>query len=134
MEIRTQVAFPDTTDAAIRCADMPPGTAIYMISNARVDTAVPGAILGLYRWNQPLPYATLIDLTPDQVTPQFLESLTLDHDLAFFIERGHDDLVAMLRNALVLEKPQYSPQRVEIPPQKAFILYYAFKDKQHPPK
>jgi hypothetical protein len=25
MEIRTQIAFPDTTDAPIHCADMPPG-------------------------------------------------------------------------------------------------------------
>jgi hypothetical protein len=105
-----------------------------MISNAPVDTAVPGAILGLYRWNQPLPYATLIDMTPDQVTPQFLESLPLDHDLAFFIERGHDNLVTMLQTALVLEKPQDSPQRAEIPPQKAFILYDAFKNEQHPPQ
>jgi hypothetical protein len=25
LEFRMQVAFPDTTDVAIRCADMPPG-------------------------------------------------------------------------------------------------------------
>ncbi len=130
LQLRAHDPFPDTTDAAIRMADMPPGTQVYLISDVVADPNIPRDIVSLYRWNQPLPYLTLDALVPRQVTADFLWSLPLDKDYAFFVEPDHDYIVSRLKATLVLNQPQYSSE-MDIPPNKGFILYFAPLDKQH---
>ncbi len=65
-----------------------------------------------------------------QVTADFLWSLPLDKDYAFFVEPDHDYIVSRLKATLVLNQPQYSSE-MDIPPNKGFILYFAPLYKQH---
>jgi hypothetical protein len=129
-QLRAAMPFPDTTDAAIRMGNLPPGTQVYLLSNVIVDTNIPAAFLSLFRWNQSSPPVILKALTPDQITTGFLKSLKLDKDYAFFVEPGHDDLVNRLKTVLAFNDPQFSTQ-TDIPRQRAFILYYVPLSKQH---
>ncbi|MHB8627260.1 MAG: hypothetical protein ACYDBJ_19510 [Aggregatilineales bacterium] len=129
-EIFTRTASPDVTDAMIRSANIPPGSDLFMISNVPADIWIAKAELALFRWNQLLPYVNIYPMTPDQITPAYLRSLPLDRDRAFFVEPGQDGVIALIKSAFVVDDAQYSPQ-TDIPPGKAFILYYAPLNKQH---
>ena len=131
-QIRTQTSFPDIVDASLRMTDMPGGTQAVLISTYAADSAVTTAFLGVFRWDHLLPYLTVNSLTVDQVTPKFFQSLPVDKDYAFFVEPGHPEVVAALKDAFMLNDVQYSPQ-ADMPPEKGFLLYYAPLDKQpHP--
>jgi hypothetical protein len=109
--------------------DMPPGTQAYFISTNPADSSVATAFLGLFRWQYLLPYLTVSDLDPNNVTVDALNAMPLDRDYAFFVEQGHEDVVKALKSAFVLDDPQWTPQN-GIPEGKAFILYYAELNKQ----
>ncbi len=128
-QIRTQTSYPDVVDAALRMKDMPPGTQAYFISTNPADSSVATAFLGLFRWPYLMPYLTLDDLAPENVTADYLAALPLDRDYAFFVEQGHEDVVAALKRAFVLNEPLWTPQ-IDIPEGKAFILYYAPLNRQ----
>ena len=67
-QIRTQTSYPSVVDASLRMRDMPPGTQAYFISTNPADSSVATAFLGLFRWENLLPYLTVNDLAPDQAT------------------------------------------------------------------
>ncbi len=128
-QIRTQTPYPDIVDAALRITDLPGGTKVYFISDVPADSSVATTFIGVLRWEHLLPYVTISDLAPDLVTPEFLTALPLDKDYAFFVEPGHDALVKTLQANFVLDPPQYTTQ-TDMPPGKAFIVYFAPLDQQ----
>jgi hypothetical protein len=68
---------------------------------------------------------TLNILTPDQVTPEYLATLSHRLDNAFYVEPSDQTTLALLRQYFELEPPQYSPYNLLVSQQ--FILYYAPK-------
>ncbi len=130
-QIRAQLPYPDIVDAAMRMTDMPPGTQAYFVSTVPTDLSVATTFLGLYRWQQPEPYLQVNDLLLEHMTPDFLKTLPHDKDYAFFVEPGHPEVVANLKSVFTLNEPDYTTQ-TDLPPDKAFVLYYAPMSKQTP--
>jgi hypothetical protein len=131
-QIRTQTAFPDIVDAALRIADLPGGTQVYFVSTNPADSSVATTFIGVLRWPYLLPYVTINDLDPHTVTADFLKSLPRDKDYAFFMEPGHDDVVKIIQDNFVVDPPAYTTQ-TDMPPGKAFINYFAPLAKQPQP-
>jgi hypothetical protein len=128
-QVRNWNPFPDTVDAALRAANFPAGTQVYLIADVIPDRNIPKDILSLYRWNKPLPQVRVDTLYSNQVTDVFLKSLTVDKDYAFFIPIDHEALLNQIRSVFVLDAPQFTAQN-DIVPEKMFLLYYAPLRKQ----
>jgi 4-amino-4-deoxy-L-arabinose transferase-like glycosyltransferase len=112
--------LPDEEDAMFRSASFPPFTRIYLITTTSPDQSYMYGVLGFVADT-----LTLNILTPDQVTPEYLATLSHRLDNAFYVEPSDQTTLALLRQYFELEPPQYSPYNLLVSQQ--FILYYAPK-------
>ncbi len=131
-EIRTRVDSPDLGDAAQRSVSFPPGTELILISNHLVDKTIIDVELTLLRWGKPSPAVTVRVLLPSEVTRNFLGSLPLDRDRAFFVEPNHPDAVKVIQSVFAVDQALY-PVQVIIPNERGFVLYYAPLNRQTVP-
>jgi hypothetical protein len=129
-EVRASAPYPDPIDAVLRIIKLPENTQAYMISENTVDPHTPEAIQALYLWGKPATLGLAVAST-HQITPEFLNALAPDRSYAFFVEPGHPDVIALLKQAFVLDDPQDTAAR-QMPPNKGFVMYFAALAKQHP--
>lgn len=109
----------DGQDALFRSVDFPSGTQVFIIGNYIIDQGYAQGIMGYLKegglWVQPV--------TPVELTPEFLDSLPRDHDLAFFLPPEDVTSIDRLRRHFTLLPPQSTPY--DIPENKKLVLYYA---------
>jgi 4-amino-4-deoxy-L-arabinose transferase-like glycosyltransferase len=109
--------YRDATDAALRAADLPLATEIYLISTPPVDAAVPSGFLSfLTRGGRGLASATPADVP--------VEGLPRDHPYAFFVAPTERAFMDRLRAAFPdLQPPVYSTYSQMAADEEYILLY-----------
>jgi len=113
-------AYGDGVDVALRAAELPQDTIVFIIGEPESDTFVPGHFLEFLR-----PDMRLGALTPGEVTHRLLADLSPERPYAFFIEAGDAHTLNLLRYYFILLPPQISPNHAEIPMDRQYVLYFA---------
>ncbi len=109
----------DGVDAMIRSVDFPPGTRLFLVSDD-VNVAYAGGALALMT-----DHLDVEGLSPRQVTASLLATLPGDVDYAFYVEPTDVSTPELLRERFPhLEPPARTPY-ADVPPERAFVLYYA---------
>jgi 4-amino-4-deoxy-L-arabinose transferase-like glycosyltransferase len=106
-------------DAIFRALDFRTGTEIHLISTHEYNEAFANGMLSFLRGTELRAYTH----TPDEITPEFLNSLGRNVDHAFFIETGELLALARIRQAFTLEPPR--ARDYDVRPGDLFVLYYA---------
>jgi hypothetical protein len=120
-QARLYKPYGDVFDLAIRSFDFPNLTDIYMIGEPVPDINVPRAWIGMFARSDS---ATLryFPLSSLQFTPEFVDQLPLDHNLALFIDSSSQAAIALMRVSFGCAM-QHSPYPID-PPEKEFLLCF----------
>ena len=118
-QIRLEV---DSSDAVLRSLDFPPGTYIHLVGEFNGQYF--GNMLGFFVDD------LYLEVVPEEFfTTDYVDSLPLNADHAFYLppdDRTHQD---MLRRYFTLDPPQYT-DNPDVPENRAYILYYARAENQ----
>jgi len=110
----------DGMDAILRAADLPhEGTQVIMIGQETYDGEVArifDTFLSGRGWEQ-----SIVSRRAEEVTDDWLASLTLDREYIFLIAPDSSAIVDQLSQYFQLDAPQYSPY--DVPPDKEYTLY-----------
>jgi hypothetical protein len=124
VQVRDSKGYADGIDAALRAAQLPGNTQVYLVGKPIHDQNVPRAWLGfLSRDGDPTRYFPLLSVTPDTISHKFLLDLPHGVNYAFFVEPDEANALRLLMRYFPnAEPPRYSPW--DIPAHKEYILIY----------
>lgn len=122
VQLRASKQHPDGVDAILRALDLPPNTQTYLISDPVVDINPPRSLYGFFAADERAELPPR-ELSPSDVTHDWLADLPRDRHYAFFVEPDDTVTINLLSAVFDLEGPQESPYNV--PRGEAFVLYFA---------
>jgi hypothetical protein len=114
----------DGEDALFRSQEFPPGTHIYMIGEPTVLDEGYGKGMLSFLADE----LTLRVLKPEDVDEEWVSTLPVGIDYAFYIMPDDRETWQLLSSHFYLEGPSYSPYGV--PEDKELVLYYADSEEQ----
>jgi len=124
VQVRDSKGYRDGIDAALRAAELPANTQVYLVGMPSHDQNVPRSWLGfLSRDGDPNRYFPLRSVTPARVSHKFLRDLPRGVNYAFFVAPDEENVLRLL--ALYFpdaDPPTYSPW--DIPAHKEYVLIY----------
>ena len=120
-QLRNAKPYRDGIDAMLRAVKLPVNTRIILISDPENDVNVSKSFLGFLLDNPA--DMTLLTITTEQFTREYISVLPGDKNYAFFVAPDDNNTPALLKERFQLDPPQESPYA--IPMDKAYTLYYA---------
>lgn len=124
LQVRNQKPYRDGIDAVNRAVALPGNTQIFLIGKPDHDQNVPRNWLGfLSRDGDPTRYFPLLSVTPDTISPKYLNDLPRGVNYAFYVDPALNDLIALLyRTYPGISQAMYSPSNV--PAHKEYVLFF----------
>jgi hypothetical protein len=111
----------DTDDVLFRAMTLPEDVHVHIIQRDFFGAAGYGAVMTYYGRHRDMHLETFV---PEEITPEYLLTLTPMHTYAFFIEPEDNDTYQMLAEYFDLVGPEFSPY--DIPPERQMALYMAY--------
>ncbi|MEP7290130.1 MAG: glycosyltransferase family 39 protein [Chloroflexota bacterium] len=124
IQVRDSKGYRDGIDAALRAAELPGNTQVYLVGKPAHDVNVPRSWLGfLSRDGDPTRYFPLLSVTPDTISTKYLLDLSHGVNYAFFVEPDEDAVLQRLASFFPdADPPRYSIW--DIPARKEYVLVY----------
>lgn len=124
VQVRDQKGYRDGIDAVNRAIDLPGNTQIYLVGMPPHDQNVPRNWLGfLSHEGDPMRYFPLLAVTPDTISPKYLNALPFGVNYAFYVDPTLDGVIQLLhRHFPGISPAMYSPWN--IPAHKEYVLYF----------
>ncbi|MFN8449695.1 MAG: glycosyltransferase family 39 protein [Anaerolineae bacterium] len=124
VQVRDEKPYRDGLDAANRAVDLPGNTQIFLIGMPTSDQTVTRNWLGfLSQDGDPMRYYPLLAVSPDTISPKYLNDLPTGVNYAFYVDPTLDGVMRLLyRTYPGISPAMYS--RFNVPAHKEFVLFY----------